>query len=144
MTASINGETFLNLRESAAYLDVSPERMRTLLREERIPGAEKGLDSEDPRAWMCPQGGLDEYLDSKGGGGGGGRTTGLSRKVTGLTEETIQELQAWVDSHPGTALAKAYYQASPAVAKKRREAEKAKVAATRERLAEAGIIPPGA
>ncbi len=56
-----NEQELLTLREAAAHLGVTDQRIRTLLREGRIPAEknEKGY-------WRVPPASLDEYTASKG------------------------------------------------------------------------------
>jgi hypothetical protein len=67
--SQINFPDQMNLRLAAVYLNLSEQRVRTLLREEKVPGAVKS----DSGAWVLTKEGLDEYKETRKTRGGGTR-----------------------------------------------------------------------
>jgi hypothetical protein len=67
--SQINFPDQMNLRLAAVYLNLSEQRVRTLLRENKIPGAEKS----ESGAWVLTKAILDEFKQTHRSRGGGGR-----------------------------------------------------------------------
>lgn len=83
-------EGFVNINGAAEHLGISPNRIRSLLKDGRIPGAEKQppLSGEGPGRWAIPTAGLDEYAKNKGS-----RSSGAFAWVAyvkpGVTDEQV-------------------------------------------------------
>lgn len=89
----------IDIKGAAAYLGISAMRIRTLLREGRLEGAEKVQVGDTAVVkWVIPQSALDSYTATKG-------TFGASRKggkayvvrVTG--PETFEALQKFCEKN---------------------------------------------
>lgn len=135
----------MSLRAAAAYLGISSERMRTLLREGKIPGAHKAQASGDStrETWSVPQDGLDEFSAKKGERthtGGTGKP-GSQVRVIGLTEETRAKLEVFVKTLPGAEVTKAHYAESAESRKRRAEKQKAEREQLRAAMEAQGIKP---
>ena len=139
----VDGDLRLTLREAAAFQNISEGRMRDLLREGRIDGADKRMASptSTKEEWSVPISGLLAYNEAKeeGGGGGGGKPNS-TLKVMGLDDTTRPQLEAFVAAHPGLSVGAAYYKPSPEQSKKQREAAKARQKQVRAELIAKGVI----
>ena len=102
-----------NLRMGAAYLDLSEARMRTILKEGKIPGAEKRTvdPSSDKETWVMTVDGLDEYLDMRESGelGGVKAKEGTVFKVNGFRPGDKEAVEL---AFPHLTFGSAYYRAS--------------------------------
>lgn len=66
----------MNLRLAAVYLNLSEQRVRTLARDETVPGATK----DESGQWVFSKQGLNEYLTQAPKARGGGGPRGNSKK----------------------------------------------------------------
>lgn len=147
MTETTFDPSALSLRAAAAYAGVSEGRMRTLLREGKIPGARKGDSGEgdeEDGVWLVPVEGLDEWEASKSEGrqGGAGKP-GTQVRVIGLTPESRAALENFVATNPamkGASITKAHYTETAEQRKAREERKKAEQAQIREALKAQGIV----
>lgn len=117
----------LSLREFAQFAELSEERARTLLREGKVPGADKRLDDRGKEVWFVPGWGAVQFLEDreKNGTVTGTRSTGV-RRVSGLKDGDEEAILA---NFPHLTFSKGYYTPS--------EEAKARQAANRERAKEA-------
>lgn len=114
-------EELLTLREGAAYLGVTDQRMRTILREGRVEATknEKGY-------WRLTTEALDDYNENKGRRLDGGKTWTIR-----LSPEQHVALTDFIDANPimaGVELSERYNY-DPAKAKAYRQKRKAQLAA---------------
>lgn len=137
------GEVFLGLRESAALLNISEERMRTLAREGTVAGTK--VDVNGKPEWRFSLEVLLERAEKAESGGGNKSEGGSVLRVRGITDTNRQALTDFCAEN-GLTLEKAYTTEDPAKAKARRDKKKADqailAANLRADLAKKGITVP--
>ncbi len=116
----VEAPVLLTLREAAAHLGITEQRVRNLLSTGRIPATknEKGY-------WRVTAENLDGYNETKG------RTrNGRKQYVLPLSPEQLEALQMWLNTQGYEDVEiKPRYSHDPVKAKAYREARKAKLAA---------------
>lgn len=113
----------LTLKEAAAYLEVTEQRVRTLLREKRVEAVKN-----DKGYWRVTKEALDSYNATKGQ-----RVSGRKAFVVRLTPEELEALNTFIGEQGWEEVTvEPRYNYDPAKAKAYREQRAAKLAAEAE------------
>lgn len=130
-TAPKEGD-MLTIKEAAEYLGISEMRVRTLVREGRLEGAEmQQVKDTSVKRWVIPVEGLDLYSETKGTFGGGSRAGGKAWIVRVEGPEPFAALETFCKNTTGVSGPFARYKYDPEKQKAYRIQRKAKLAAAK-------------
>lgn len=131
-------EVVLSLREFAQYIDRSDGITRKHLRAGDVVGARKvPQEGSEKEVWQIPLLAAKEFKDALANGETGGEraSKGSTLRVTGLTDETRAQLEAFVAARPGLKLEAGYWKPKAETKEQREAKTKARIARAEAALA---------